>query len=119
MLPMISPSDCAGVFPAVASVALSTFHQSSLGNLMVIAPYKLHKLWWTPVSPHHGDPDEKDDPYVFRLDLSELGMSSVRVVFGRDAASGAAAIHAEADLGGLSLIRRPAAERRVRLSPRR
>ena len=64
-------------------------------------------------------PDDEDDPYVFRLDLSELGMSSVRVVFGRDAASGTAAIHAEADLGGLSLIRRPAAERRVRLSPRR
>jgi hypothetical protein len=51
-------------------------------------------------------PDDEDDPYVFRLDLSELGMSSARVVFGRDAASGAAAIHAEADLGGLSLIRR-------------
>jgi CubicO group peptidase (beta-lactamase class C family) len=64
-------------------------------------------------------PDDEDDPYVFRLDLSELGMSSARVVFGRDAASGAAAIHAEADLGGLSLIRRPAAERRLRLSPRR
>ena len=35
----------------VLGVALSTFHQSSLGNLMVIAPYKLHRLWWTPVSP--------------------------------------------------------------------
>jgi Ni/Fe-hydrogenase subunit HybB-like protein/Fe-S-cluster-containing dehydrogenase component len=35
----------------VAGVALSTFHQSSLGNLMVIAPYKLHPLWWTPLSP--------------------------------------------------------------------
>ena len=32
-------------------VALSTFHQSSLGNLMVIAPYKLHHLWWSPLSP--------------------------------------------------------------------
>jgi hypothetical protein len=64
-------------------------------------------------------PDDEDDPHVFRLDLSELGMSSARVVFGRDAVSGAAAIHAEADLGGLSLIRRPAAERRVGLSPRR
>ena len=32
-------------------VALSTFHQSSLGNLLVIAPYKLHPLWWTPISP--------------------------------------------------------------------
>jgi Ni/Fe-hydrogenase subunit HybB-like protein/Fe-S-cluster-containing dehydrogenase component len=35
----------------IAGVTLSTFHQSSLGNLMVIAPYKLHPLWWTPVSP--------------------------------------------------------------------
>jgi hypothetical protein len=32
-------------------VCLSTFHQSSLGNLMVIAPYKLHHLWWSPLSP--------------------------------------------------------------------
>jgi Ni/Fe-hydrogenase subunit HybB-like protein len=41
------------IMPAllVLGVALSTFHQSSLGNLMVIAPYKLHELWWTPVSP--------------------------------------------------------------------
>jgi Ni/Fe-hydrogenase subunit HybB-like protein len=41
------------IMPAllVLGVALSTFHQSSLGNLMVIAPYKLHRLWWTPVSP--------------------------------------------------------------------
>ena len=52
-------------------------------------------------------PDDEDDPYVFRLDLSEVGMSTVRVVFGRDVASDRAAIHA--DLGGqpLSLIRRP------------
>jgi Ni/Fe-hydrogenase subunit HybB-like protein/Fe-S-cluster-containing dehydrogenase component len=41
------------IMPAllVAGVALSTFHQSSLGNLMVIAPSKLHPLWWTPWSP--------------------------------------------------------------------
>jgi CubicO group peptidase (beta-lactamase class C family) len=52
-------------------------------------------------------PDDEDDPYVFRLDLSESGTSTDRVVFGRDVASGTAAIHA--DLGGqpLSLIRRP------------
>jgi CubicO group peptidase (beta-lactamase class C family) len=52
-------------------------------------------------------PDDERDPYVFRLDLSAFGMSTVRVVFGRDLASGTAAIHA--DLGGqpLSLIRRP------------
>ena len=34
-------------------VALSTFHQSSLGNLLVIAPYKLHPLWWSPLAPLH------------------------------------------------------------------
>jgi hypothetical protein len=52
-------------------------------------------------------PDDEDDPYVFRLDLSDVGISTVRVVFGRDVASDTAAIHA--DLGGqpLSLIRRP------------
>jgi CubicO group peptidase (beta-lactamase class C family) len=56
-------------------------------------------------------PDDEDDPYVFRLDLSGFGLGTVRVVFGRDAASGAAAIHA--DLGGqpLSFIRRPTAGR--------
>jgi len=35
----------------ILGVCLSTFHQSSLGNLMVIAPYKVHALWWTPLSP--------------------------------------------------------------------
>jgi hypothetical protein len=56
-------------------------------------------------------PDDETDPYVFRLDLSGSGMSSIRVVFGRDTASDSAAIHA--DLGGqpLSLIRRPNAGR--------
>jgi len=51
-------------------------------------------------------PDDEDDPYVFRLDLSGFGMSTVRVVFGRDVGSGGVAIHA--DLGGqpLSLVRR-------------
>lgn len=41
------------VLPAllILGVTLSTFHQSSLGNLMVIAPYKLHPLWWSPISP--------------------------------------------------------------------
>ena len=41
------------ILPAllIAGVMLSTFHQSSLGNLMVIAPTKLHPLWWTPWSP--------------------------------------------------------------------
>lgn len=41
------------VMPAllILGVTLSCFHQSSLGNLMVIAPYKLHALWWSPLSP--------------------------------------------------------------------
>jgi CubicO group peptidase (beta-lactamase class C family) len=52
-------------------------------------------------------PDDADDPYIFRLDLSGFGLGTVRVVFGRDIGSDTAAIHA--DLGGqpLSLIRRP------------
>ena len=51
-------------------------------------------------------PDDEDDPYGFRLDLSGFGLGTVRVVFGRDVASDTAAIHA--DLAGqpLSLIRR-------------
>ena len=35
----------------VAGVVLSCLHQSSLGTLMVIAPTKMHPLWYTPVSP--------------------------------------------------------------------
>jgi CubicO group peptidase (beta-lactamase class C family) len=53
-------------------------------------------------------PDDEDDPYIFRLDLSGFGLGTVRIVFGRDVGSDTAAIHA--DLGGqpLALIRRPA-----------
>lgn len=35
----------------IAGVVLSCLHQSSLGTLMVIAPTKVHHLWWTPISP--------------------------------------------------------------------
>lgn len=35
----------------IAGVVLSCAHQSSLGTLMVIAPTKMHPLWWTPVLP--------------------------------------------------------------------
>lgn len=35
----------------IAGVLLSCLHQSSLGNLMVIAPYKMHPLWYTPILP--------------------------------------------------------------------
>ncbi len=35
----------------IAGVVLSTLHQSSLGTLMVIAGYKMHPLWLTPIMP--------------------------------------------------------------------
>ena len=35
----------------LAGVVLSCLHQSSLGNLMVIAPSKVHPLWFTPILP--------------------------------------------------------------------
>jgi Ni/Fe-hydrogenase subunit HybB-like protein len=39
------------VFFVIAGVVLSFGHQSSLGTMMLIAPYKLHELWYTPMSP--------------------------------------------------------------------
>jgi Ni/Fe-hydrogenase subunit HybB-like protein len=39
-------------FPfVILGVVLSTLHQSSLGSLLIIEPYKLHPLWWTPFLP--------------------------------------------------------------------
>lgn len=35
----------------ILGVLLSTLHQSSLGTVFLIAPYKLHKLWYTPLLP--------------------------------------------------------------------
>jgi Ni/Fe-hydrogenase subunit HybB-like protein len=35
----------------IMGVVLSCLHQSSLGTLMVIAPTKMHPLWYTPASP--------------------------------------------------------------------
>jgi len=35
----------------IAGVVLSCLHQSSLGTLMVIAPTKMHPLWYTTISP--------------------------------------------------------------------
>lgn len=35
----------------IAGVVLSCLHQSSLGSLMLIAPSKVHPLWWTPILP--------------------------------------------------------------------
>ncbi|MCU7728185.1 TIGR03618 family F420-dependent PPOX class oxidoreductase [Actinoplanes sp. KI2] len=54
-------------------------------------------------------PDDPDDPYVFRVDLTDAGQGTFRVVFGRDLAGGGPALHA--DLGGqpVTLIGRSAA----------
>lgn len=51
----ITKKICDLILPALLclGVCLSTFHQSSLGNLLVIAPYKLHALWWSPLAPLH------------------------------------------------------------------
>lgn len=35
----------------ILGIVLSCLHQSSLGTLMVIDPYKMHPLWWTPILP--------------------------------------------------------------------
>jgi Ni/Fe-hydrogenase subunit HybB-like protein len=35
----------------IAGVVLSCMHQSSLGGLLLIAPYKIHPLWYTPILP--------------------------------------------------------------------
>ena len=58
-------------------------------------------------------PDDADDPYVFRLDLSGFGAGTLRLVFGRDVATGAAAIHADPGGQPVTLIKRPS-RRRVR-----
>ena len=35
----------------ILGVVLSTMHQSSLGSLFLIVPYKMHPLWYTPMLP--------------------------------------------------------------------
>ncbi len=35
----------------IAGIVLSCLHQSSLGSLMLIAPSKIHPLWYTPILP--------------------------------------------------------------------
>jgi Ni/Fe-hydrogenase subunit HybB-like protein len=35
----------------IAGIVLSTLHQSSLGSLMLIAPFRLHPLWYSPILP--------------------------------------------------------------------
>lgn len=35
----------------IAGIVLSCLHQSGLGSLMLVAPYKVHPLWYTPILP--------------------------------------------------------------------
>lgn len=35
----------------IAGIVLSTLHQSSLGSMLLMMPYTLHPLWYTPVLP--------------------------------------------------------------------
>jgi CubicO group peptidase (beta-lactamase class C family) len=58
-------------------------------------------------------PDDADDPYVFRLDLSETGLGTARVVFSRQPAGGISEVHI--DFFPPSLQKRPAATNPRRL----
>ena len=50
-------------------------------------------------------PDDEEDPYAFRLDLSAFGMGTARVVFSHEAGAGTTACHTE--LQAMSLYKRP------------
>ena len=51
-------------------------------------------------------PDDREDPYVFRIDLSRYGLGTVRVVFSRDAAGATTGVHLDGIL--LSAEKQPA-----------
>ncbi len=51
-------------------------------------------------------PDSESDPYVFRIDLSKLGLGTGRVIFSREPGVGTTAVHL--DFGPLSFQKRPA-----------
>jgi hypothetical protein len=51
-------------------------------------------------------PDDDDDPYVLRIDLSEFGIDTGRVVFGQEPGKGTTALHI--DFFPPSLQKRPA-----------
>jgi CubicO group peptidase (beta-lactamase class C family) len=51
-------------------------------------------------------PDDPDDPYMFRIDLSGLGIGTSRVVFTRSPHAGVTAFHLDLDLAPLSFDKR-------------
>ncbi|HEU4422274.1 MAG TPA: serine hydrolase domain-containing protein [Pilimelia sp.] len=71
------------------------------------------RLMVRPVTPvpalSHGfalHPDDETDPYVFRIDLSEFGIGTSRVVFSREPGAGTTALHP--DFVPLSFDKQPA-----------
>ena len=53
-------------------------------------------------------PDDDTDPYVFRVDLSGLGLGTARLVFSRAPHAGVTACHVDLGLGPLSFDKQPA-----------
>jgi hypothetical protein len=54
-------------------------------------------------------PDDAEDPCVFRIDLSSLGLGTSRVVFSRSPHAVVTAFHLDLDTGPLSFDKQPAA----------
>jgi CubicO group peptidase (beta-lactamase class C family) len=53
-------------------------------------------------------PDDERDPYVFRIDLSEFGLGTARVVFSREPGVGTTAVHLEFAPALMSFDKQPA-----------
>jgi CubicO group peptidase (beta-lactamase class C family) len=53
-------------------------------------------------------PDDERDPYVFRIDLSSLGLGTPRVVFSREPGVGTTAVHLESAPALVSFDKQPA-----------
>lgn len=53
-------------------------------------------------------PDDADDPYVFRIDLSSLGLGTSQVVFSRSPHAGVNALHLDLSFAPLSFDKQPA-----------
>jgi CubicO group peptidase (beta-lactamase class C family) len=51
-------------------------------------------------------PDDEQDPYLFRIDLSDAGLGTLRVAFSRDAGGSTTAVHL--DVMPLSALKQPA-----------
>jgi CubicO group peptidase (beta-lactamase class C family) len=58
-------------------------------------------------------PDDETDPHLFRVDLSGLGISAIRVVFRREAATGGRVAHTDLGRQPISFYEQPAVRRRL------